>query len=177
MNGLSKMSTDIITDNYVFFYGGIYSQWFLCEFEIYNQKYNCAEQFMMAQKAIMFKDKETCDKIMQTNNPYTQKKLGKTVKNFDKTIWELRCKDIVITGNLGKFGQNTRLREQMLETGSRRFVEASPTDKIWGIGIGLPEILKEIMQPVPHVIGPNEWQGTNWLGECLDYVKMQFRLD
>lgn len=80
------MSTDIVTDEYVFFYGGIYSQWFPCEFVIFNQHYNCAEQFMMAQKAIMFKDIDTLNKILVSQDPYEQKQLGKQVKGFDKTI-------------------------------------------------------------------------------------------
>lgn len=164
---------DIITDEYVFFYGGVYSQWYPCKFVIYNQEYNCAEQFMMAQKAIMFEDKDNYNKIMQSDNPYTQKKLGKTIKNFDKIVWNHICKDVVITGNLGKFGQNSYLLEQILSTHSRKFVEASPTDKIWGIGMGLDEIL----QLHPQNVTPDVWRGTNWLGECLDYVKMKLRLN
>ena len=162
------MSADIITDEYVFFYGGIYSQWYPCEFTIFNNRYNCAEQFMMAQKAIMFKDIETYNKIMALSNPAEQKALGRTVKNFDKDQWELRCKDIVIAGNLGKFGQNADLKEQMLKTDSRKFVEASPVDRIWGIGLGLNN---------PLIFDKKNWQGTNWLGECLDYVKMKLTLE
>ncbi len=161
-------NADIITDEYVFFYGGIYSQWFPCEFTIFNLRYNCAEQFMMAQKAIMFNDIESFNKIMIATNPYDQKSIGRNVKGFNKEQWEERAKDIVIAGNLGKFGQNTNLREQMLSTDSRKFVEASPTDKIWGIGLGLNN---------PLIFDNKNWQGTNWLGECLDYVKMQLRLD
>lgn len=160
------MNANIITDEYVFFYGGIYSQWYACSFNIFNLHYNCAEQFMMAQKAIMFKDIETFSKIMATSNPAEQKALGRTVKNFDKDQWESRCKDIVIAGNLGKFGQNKDLLNQMIETGDRKFVEGSPVDKVWGIGLGLNN---------PLIFDKKNWQGTNWLGECLDYVKMTLK--
>lgn len=68
---------------------------------------------------------------------------------------------------------NKRLHDQILETGSRKFVEASPTDKIWGIGIGL----NEIQSLSPEKVTPDMWRGTNWLGECLDYVKGQLKLD
>jgi hypothetical protein len=128
---------------------------------------------MMAQKAIMFNDLDSFNKIMIATNPYDQKTIGRNVKNFNKVQWEERAKDIVIAGNLGKFGQNKELREQMLLTADKKFVEASPTDKIWGIGMGLSEI--ESLNP--EKITPDMWRGTNWLGECLDYVKMKLTLE
>ena len=59
----------IITDEYVFFFGGICSQWVSSKFSIDGITYNCAEQYMMAKKALLFKDTEQLEKIMNTDNP------------------------------------------------------------------------------------------------------------
>ena len=67
---------------YTFFYGGTFSQWFRSDFIIDNITYNCAEQYMMAQKALMFEDSFAYHKIMTTVNPFTQKKIGRKVINF-----------------------------------------------------------------------------------------------
>lgn len=46
--------------------------------------YNCTEQYMMAEKAQLFGDKDSEDLIMISPRPRDQKYLGRNVKNFDK---------------------------------------------------------------------------------------------
>lgn len=130
--------------------------------KISERTFNCCEQYMMYRKAILFDDFETAKKIMDAEYPRDQKQLGREVKNFDKEIWEKVCRDIVFQGNLCKFGQNAELKKMMLETEDRKFVEASPSDRIWGIGLDEDD---------SRIYNPEEWQGTNWLGEALDKVK------
>jgi len=115
-----------ITDKYVFFWNGIYSQWYRAQMEIDGIVYNSCEQYMMHQKALVFGDTEIADEIMKENNPREQKKFGRMIKNFDKVTWDSCCLGIVYRGNLAKFTQNTELGEQLLETGNRILVEASP---------------------------------------------------
>ena len=57
------------------FFGGICSQWVSSKFTIDSITYNCAEQYMMAKKALLFKDKEQLQKIMNTDNPSRSKTL------------------------------------------------------------------------------------------------------
>ena len=128
--------------------------------------YNCAEQYMMAEKALLFDDLYAYDNIMKVKNPRKQKSLGRQAKNFDLEIWKENAKLIVYRGNMYKFGQNQELAEQMLNTGSRYFVEASPYDKIWGVG------LKE---DDPLILDYNNWLGTNWLGDVLTQVRNDLR--
>ena len=119
-----------ITDKYVFFFGGICSQWVSSKFTIDGIKYNCAEQYMMAQKALFFKDKEQLQKIMNTDNPRDQKYYGRQVKNFDYKEWSKISRGVVFKGNMAKFTQNPRMLDELLSYGDREMVEASPTDKI-----------------------------------------------
>ena len=112
-----------------------FSQWFEIEFGVEEHKYNCAEQYMMAQKAWLFKDIEIFGKILDARDPKEIKALGREVKNFDSKIWNKHKFEIVFKRNLGKYGCNPELKEFLLSTGNKILVEASPYDKIWGIGM------------------------------------------
>jgi ribA/ribD-fused uncharacterized protein len=158
---------ELITDKYVFFYGGVFSQWHLVDFEVEilgrTFNLNCAEQGMMIGKALYFKDEATLVKIQREKKPSRQKALGKDVKPFNKAAWEDGvAKRIVHTVNLAKFTSSPQLEILLLATGDRKFVEASPTDDIWGIK-------RSMRDPLIH--NPANWRGTNWLGEVLDEVK------
>jgi ribA/ribD-fused uncharacterized protein len=121
---------------------------------------------MMHQKALLFGDEETAELIMQEKNPREQKKFGRMVKNFDKSIWERNCLAIVYEGNLAKFSQNPGLKEEMLSTGNAFFVEASPLDNVWGIGMD---------EDAQGVEDPSYWLGLNLLGQALTLVKNELR--
>ena len=155
-----------ITDKHVFFWEGIYSQWHKAPMTIDKIEYNSCEQYMMHQKALLFGDTEIAEKIMQESNPREQKKYGRMIKNFDKALWDKNCLAIVYEGNLAKFRQNADLKEEMLNTGNRIFVEASPLDTIWGIGMSEDEM---------GIDDPSFWQGLNLLGQALTLVKNQLR--
>ena len=152
----------IITDDYVFFFGGICSQWVSSRFIIDGITYNCAEQYMMAKKALLFKDKEQLEKIMNTDNPRDQKHYGRQVKDFDAEKWEEVCKKHVYDANYAKFTQNESMLDELISYGDREIVEASPTDKIWGIGLAVDD---------PKIHDKSNWQGTNWLGEVIMQVR------
>jgi ribA/ribD-fused uncharacterized protein len=152
----------IITDEYVFFFGGICSQWVSSKFTIDGITYNCAEQYMMAKKALLFKDKEQLQKIMNTDNPRDQKHYGRQVMDFDPEKWELVCKKHVYDANYAKFTQNQSMLDELISYGDREIVEASPTDKIWGIGLGLDN---------KNIYDRRLWNGMNWLGEVIMQVK------
>ena len=138
------------------------SQWYNCMFEIDGIKYYTAEQYMMSQKALAFNDKETYSKIMEEKEPREYKKLGRQVKNFDSTIWDKKKFEAVIKGNIAKFSQNEKLKEFLLNTQEKILVEASPYDKIWGIG--MDENDKDILDP-------SKWKGENLLGKALMKVR------
>ena len=100
-----------------------------------GEKYNCNEQYMMAKKAKLFEDDYALKKIMSAFDPSVQKSWGRKVKHFDKDKWEKIARDVVYKANYAKFTQNDDRQQQLLATGDKIIVEASPYDCIWGIGM------------------------------------------
>lgn len=156
----------LTTSKFVFFWGGWPSQWSKSPFEIDGIPYNCGEQFMMAEKARVFNDPSNEAQILVTTNPGTQKALGRAVVGFDADLWNSICRGIVFRGNLARFEQNETLRDHLLATGNRTLVEASPKDRIWGIGLH---------QDDPRAQVPEEWRGRNWLGIALMQVRDELK--
>jgi ribA/ribD-fused uncharacterized protein len=154
------------SEEFIFFWGGECSQWYKSDFVIDKVSYNCAEQYMMAEKAVLFNDFVSFNHVMSTNDPQRQKAIGRSVKNFDQTVWEKECKLIVYRANWAKFTQNPELKQYLMATGKKLFVEASPHDTIWGIGLGEGD-------PRCHL--PQHWKGTNWLGEIITKVRDDLR--
>lgn len=151
-----------MSEKFTLFYSGPGSQWFPSDFVIDGFVYNCAEQFMMAEKARLFGDGDALEIIMNTNNPKVQKATGRTVQNFSEYIWLNSAKDIVYRGNWAKFTQNAELRSWLVGTAGTTLVEASPYDVLWGIGLGEND---------PRALDRSQWRGQNWLGEVLTQVR------
>ena len=142
------------------------SQWYKSDFVVDGIKYCCMEQYMMAQKALLFGDSVNYFKIMGTDIPRDMKRLGRQVKGFDSDIWDSVSMDIVRTGNYHKFTQNEKLMEFLLNTGNTVLVEASPYDHVWGAGID---------DTNPDIYMPSKWKGRNLLGFCLMQVRDNIR--
>lgn len=159
-------------ENFVFFWGSEspFSQWYNCKFnafstvnkQIKEKTFYTTEQYMMAEKALLFNDRYTYEKIMIAKTPKEYKKLGREVKNFNESTWKKNRFNIVKNGNLHKFFQNDKLKIALYNTNNKIMVEASPYDKIWGIG------MKETN---PNAINPKKWKGLNLLGEALMEVR------
>lgn len=122
---------------YLFFWGhqpdisgkvgkSCFSQWWQCSFIIDGISYNCAEQYMMAEKACLFGDTEIRDKILACDHPKQAKDWGRQVREFKEDIWKKNCYNIVKKGNYEKFKQNSDLMNFLLLTKNRILVEASP---------------------------------------------------
>jgi ribA/ribD-fused uncharacterized protein len=157
------METDTKAPRYqfVFFWGGPFSQWAKYSMTIDGKTYSTCEQFMMAEKARLFGDTEAEAGIMASANPRKQKELGRNVKNFEEARWNAAREEIVYRANLAKYSQNPQLREALLATGTKIIAEASPQDAIWGIGMA---------EDHPNVTETSLW-GQNLLGKALMRVR------
>ena len=134
------------------------SQWWPSSFTVDGVTYSSAEHFMMAEKAGIFGDEATRAEILQAPDPRAAKALGRKVQGYSDESWNAVRFDIVVRGNSAKFGQDAALRSFLLGTGDRVLVEASPSDKIWGIGL---------TEDDPRALDPEQWQGLNLLGFAL----------
>ena len=134
------------------------SQWYPCRFVIDDIEYCCTEQYMMAQKALLFDDREIYGKIMTSKQPKEIKALGREIGNFEQSKWDGHKYQIVLNGNIAKFSQNERLRDFLLGTGDAVLAEASPYDHIWGICLSADDSLAK---------DPKCWQGETLLGFAL----------
>jgi len=176
----------IITDDYVFFYSGIFSQWHNSNFTSddsitaydASQKilsviispvqkkimYNSCEQYMMYKKAILFRDYNIAEKILMEWDCKKIKEMGRNISNFDQKKWDEYKYGIVYSGNYYKFTQSDHLQKRLLEIGGRNrtFVECSKYDKIWGIGLSVNE---------SDIYDPKKWKGENLLGKAITEVR------
>ncbi|WP_297996278.1 NADAR family protein, partial [uncultured Campylobacter sp.] len=141
-------------------------QWQSSPFAVDADEYACAEQFMMASKAQIFGDEQTRAQIMQSCDAKQMKALGRQVRGFDERLWGEVRYSVVLSGNYYKFTQNPAMMRFLLATGDKILVEASPLDKIWGIGLG---------QQSENASRPSAWRGQNLLGFALMEVRDELR--
>ncbi|MBN9414177.1 MAG: NADAR family protein [Candidatus Eremiobacteraeota bacterium] len=158
---------------YIFFWGhrplkdgsigkSCFSQWWLSAFEVDGVAYASAEHYMMAEKARLFGDEASRLAILAAATPAEAKKLGAQVGGFTESTWVQHRFEIVVRGNQARFTQNPDLADFLRKTGDRVLVEASPLDRIWGIGLAEDD---------PRCQDPEQWLGPNLLGFALMEVR------
>ena len=140
------------------------SNWFPSKFTVEGTEYLTAEQFMMAEKARLFGDEEVYGQVLESTTPGAAKSLGRKVKGFDESQWLSERFGIVTRGCEAKFTQNQKMKEFLQTTGTKVLVEASPVDKIWGIGLSLDD---------ERATKPHLWNGLNLLGFALMEVRQR----
>ncbi|MDQ1234625.1 ribA/ribD-fused uncharacterized protein [Paenibacillus sp. SORGH_AS306] len=152
------------SESFLFFYRDTspFSQWYPASFILEGQQFTSAEQYMMYGKAQLFGDREIARRVIEAPHPRQQKALGRQVQRFDNDLWNQEAKNIVYRGNHAKFTQNPELLLVLLATAGHTLVEASPTDRIWGIGLAEDD---------PRIHQRATWRGTNWLGEVLTQLR------
>ena len=87
----------------------IFSQWTASAFVDNDVLYCCAEQFMMAEKARFFHDHRALKLILSTSEPQSHKRIGRSVRGFDKAIWERQRENAVLAGTLPSFRKTRRV--------------------------------------------------------------------
>ncbi|MEV5974376.1 NADAR family protein [Streptomyces sp. NPDC051921] len=142
------------------------SQWWPSPFEVDGVRYATAEHWMMAEKARLFGDAEAEAAALSAGSPAQAKAAGRLVRGFDERVWTERRYDVVVAGSVHKFASDDALRSYLLGTGSRVLVEASPVDRIWGIGLAAD---------APGVSDPDRWRGLNLLGFALMEARKRLR--
>ncbi|MGW6568778.1 NADAR family protein [Streptomyces sp. NPDC054975] len=142
------------------------SQWWPSPFEVDGVRYATAEHWMMAAKARLFDDPEAERAALSSRSPAEAKKAGRLVRGFDETVWERERFGIVVEGSVHKFASDEALRAFLLGTQGRVLVEASPLDRVWGIGLAADD---------PRATDPTRWRGLNLLGFALMEARERLR--
>ena len=158
-----------VTDKYVFFWKGWLSNFWRAPFtdNDIDISFFCTEQYFMYRKAIMFGDDEQAEEILRANSPQVCRNLGQKVVGYKDDIWSSVREEIMFKCNYLKYKQNPDLGEKLIKLGEgRHFVEASPYDRIWAIGIEETD---------DRCLDPKNWLGTNLLGKTLDKVRLALR--
>lgn len=138
------------------------SQWYPAPFVVDGVTYPTAEHFMMAEKARLFGDSVALEHILQAPHPGAAKQWGRQVNGFDESVWQRERFAIVVRGNRAKFDRHEALRDFLLGTKRRVLVEASPVDRVWGIGLSADDV---------RAGNPLAWRGLNLLGFALMHVR------
>lgn len=134
------------------------SQWYPVAFTVDGITYATSEHWMMAKKALLFGDEEAFQEVLASPKPAVAKAIGRKVRNFDAGVWQEKGYTYVAEGSFYKFSQHAGLQQFLLRTGKKVIVEASPFDKIWGIGMA---------ESTNGSGNPLQWKGTNLLGFAL----------
>ncbi|MFB7599397.1 NADAR family protein [Streptomyces sp. NPDC056160] len=142
------------------------SQWWPSPFTVDGVTYATAEHWMMAGKARLFGDAEAERRALAAGHPAQAKKAGRLVRGFDDALWARERFRIVVEGSVHKFAAHPELRAFLLGTGERLLVEASPLDRVWGIGLAADD---------DAAADPNRWQGPNLLGFALMEARERLR--
>ena len=156
---------NVIKNHFFWKSGSPFSQWHPSKYELKGFHYVNAEQGMMHGKALLFKDEASAKLIMEAVDPREMKKFGRLVIGFNEKTWKQNREEIVYMNNMAKFTQNAHLLESLMNT-TGNLVEASPLDKIWGIGLH-----ENVARNTPE----ERWPGLNLLGKVLTRVRDELR--
>jgi len=155
-------------EKFTFFWGGPFSNFYTAYFvDAKGISYSCSEQYYMAMKALFFEDAFRYKMIMGENNPKKIKKHGRLIEKYSDKVWYGEDNEVnpakkhMYEANMLKYTQNEKLLKMLKNTEKTTFVEASPYDERWGIGMRYCAVAEH----------RRFWNGKNWLGEVLTQVR------
>ena len=141
---------------------GYLSNWYLSKFTVDNVTFSSMEQYMMYKKAVCFRDKDTADRILATNDVAEIKALGRFVADYNESYWNGVRQIVVFEGLIAKFSQNEDLKKLLKATENAILAECAVKDRIWGIGLSMKD---------PERFEIDKWKGQNLLGYALMMVR------
>lgn len=155
----------LITNTHIYFYSKTcFSNWHKStQFDLITKiPFKCSEQHFFWYKADFFKDLEIRNNIANLDfDPGKAKELGRNVRGFNQHAWDAVKFGFMVYVCYCKFNFSI-LRDRLSETGSKILVEASPTDLIWGVGLGEND---------SKITDDKNWLGQNLLGKALMEVR------
>lgn len=133
-------------------------------FSLEGTTYNCVEQYLAQQKALLADNQQLAERAMECNDPADHKVILNTLKQETQERWKEKAEEIIPKAIRAKFSQNPQLAAFLVETAPRRIGEAS-TDGVWGIGLKLED---------KNVLGEASWRKEgNLLGKTLSLIRQE----
>lgn len=153
------------SERFTFFFTArdVFSQWHPSRFVVDGIAYATCEQYMMAEKARLFGDAIALRAIMGNADPKFAKDWGRGVRGFSEAVWRPEVVPILTRGNAAKFAQNASMGAALAATVGTTLVEASPYDRIYGIGLAAHD---------PRALSRATWRGANVLGDVLTRLRV-----
>lgn len=145
-----------------YFYSGYLSNFYSAPFTLRGHRFSTSEQGFMYLKALLMDDQESANKILRSVSPARAKALGRRISPWNQELWNREKYEIMKEVLSAKFGQNNYLRKLLIATGNIELVEASPTDRVWGIGRSVADAKQGL-----------SWRGENLLGKALMDVRSE----
>ena len=160
-------TSELETSTHVYFLHGVFSNFTSTPMMQYKgHSFQTTEQAFMWAKAQLFGDKDSARLILAEKNPAKAKELGRGVKGFNPTHWDINKEFLMYEVNLAKYSQFDDYKSVLLSTGEKRLVEVNGKDTIWGIGLYAND---------PRILDEKQWRGQNLLGKVLMRVREELK--
>ena len=160
-------NSELTTETHVFFLRGVFSNFTSTPMMQYKgHSFQTTEQAFMWAKAQLFGDKDSARLILAEKNPAKAKELGRGVKGFNPTHWDINKEFLMYEVNLAKYSQFDDYKSVLLSTGEKQLVEVNGKDTIWGIGLYAND---------PRILDEKQWRGQNLLGKVLMRVREELK--
>ena len=121
------------------------------------------EEYLFLKIAGFANDEISQHRIREAATPAQCKAIGRNIK-VDKKRWFPEENKVMQRALYAKFSQNEELKDFLLSTGEKTLLEASPSDRYWGIGVSLGKVASST---------PLNYTGKNKLGELLMNLRTQ----
>ena len=149
-----------ITDKLVLFFSNkdILSNFYPCTIMYNGLKFHCSEQLFMYLKAVYFNDEAMANNILNCKTPQEAKQYGRCVRGYDDNSWNKVRDEQMFIAVKAKYDSVFKFREFLNEHKDKKFAEASPYDKIWGLNqmtlllLGLLQNLKQSIKEIYGII-------------------------
>ena len=159
--------SELETSTHVYFLRGVFSNFTSTPgLQYKGNTFHTTEQAFMWAKAQLFGDKDSARLILAEKNPAKAKELGRGVKGFNPTHWDINKEFLMYEVNLAKYSQFDDYKAVLLSTGEKQLVEVNGKDTIWGIGLYAND---------PRVLDEKQWRGQNLLGKVLMRVREELK--
>jgi hypothetical protein len=145
----------------------IFGFWWPCTLRIEGVLYHSVGQFVEAEKARIFRDMNSRERILMADSRQEILELGKRIKDFDGGVWSKYRNAVALYGNYHKFTQNEKCKKALLDTRGLIIVyDCKETE--WGI---------EYDRTDERIQNPENWELDNLLGYSLMTIRDLLDID